>query len=75
MLDVKLPDADGLDLCEQLVDDQTTSEIPVIIVSGCDERDIIRPCAAGCHYFVRKPYDPNALLALIEWALDEAQGN
>jgi CheY-like chemotaxis protein len=27
--------------------------------------------AAGCHYYLRKPYDPNALLILLRQALQE----
>lgn len=73
-LDLGLPDVDGFELCQRLVDDPATSEIPVIIVSGRDGGDILRRSrAAGCHYFVRKPYDPNALLTLIRRAIDEAQ--
>src|SRR6476660_3417199 len=34
LLDLRLPDMDGFELCQQLVDDQRTSEIPVIILSG-----------------------------------------
>jgi len=71
-LDLGLPDVDGLALCQQLVDDETTSEIPVIIVSGQDGPDIVRQSrAAGCHYYVRKPYDPNVLLTLICQAIEE----
>jgi CheY-like chemotaxis protein len=37
-----------------------------------EEPDIIRRCrAAGCQYFLRKPYDPNALLVLIRQAMEE----
>jgi hypothetical protein len=33
----------------------------------------VRRCrAAGCHYFLRKPYDPNALLVLIRQAIRDA---
>jgi two-component system cell cycle response regulator DivK len=74
LLDVRLPDADGLKLCEQLVDDPETAGAPVIIVSGMERPDIVRRArAAGCQYFVRKPYDPNALLILIEHALKDQQ--
>jgi two-component system OmpR family response regulator len=70
-LDVGLPDIDGFELCQQLVDDEATSEIPVIIVSGNDSPDVVRRArAAGCHFYVRKPFDPNALLALIRQAID-----
>ena len=74
LLDLRLPDIDGFELCQQLVDDEATSEIPVIIVSGLEEPDVIRRSrAAGCLYYVRKPYDPNALLTLIEQAIEESE--
>ncbi len=73
-LDLGLPDVDGFELCQQLVDDEATSEIPVIIVSGLERPDVIRRArAAGCHFYVRKPYDPNALLTLIRQAIEENQ--
>ncbi len=75
-LDLGLPDVDGFELCQQLVDDEDTCEIPVIVVSGMDRPDIIRRSrAAGCHFYVRKPYDPNALLTLIRRAIDESRGD
>jgi CheY-like chemotaxis protein len=71
LLDLRLPDVDGFTVCQQLVDDPETCDIPVIIVSGMERPDIIRQSrAAGCQYFVRKPYDPNALLILIQHAID-----
>ena len=67
LLDLELPEGDGLSLCEQLYDDPQTSDLPVIIVSGSDRDDIVRASrAAGCRYFLRKPYDPNALWLLAE---------
>ncbi len=73
LLDIRLPDADGFEACQQLDDDPDTCGIPVIILSGMERPDIIRRArAAGCRYYVRKPYDPNALLILIERSLDEA---
>jgi DNA-binding response OmpR family regulator len=71
LLDLLLPDLNGLDVCAELADDPKTSDTPVIILSGMDRSDIVRSSrAAGCRFFVHKPYDPNALLALIEAALD-----
>ena len=70
LLDVRLPDLDGFTVCEELVDSPETCDIPIIIVSGSDRSDIVRSSrAAGCEFFVRKPYDPNVLLTLIEHAL------
>lgn len=72
LLDLRLPDTDGLNVCEELADSDDTCDIPVIVVSGRDDPDIVRQCrAAGCRFFVHKPYDPNALLILIRQALDD----
>ncbi len=61
LLDLRLPDVDGFTVCEQLVDSPETCDIPIIMVSGSDRPDIVRSSrAAGCEFFVRKPYDPNA---------------
>jgi CheY-like chemotaxis protein len=74
LLDLRLPDMDGFELCQRLVDDPQTYDIPVIIVSGLERPDVLRRSrAAGCHYYLRKPYDPNALLTLIRQAIDESQ--
>jgi CheY-like chemotaxis protein len=74
LLDLGLPDADGLHVCARLADDPATATTPVIILSGMERPDIIRCSrAAGCSYYVRKPYDPNALLILIDQAIREAE--
>jgi CheY-like chemotaxis protein len=73
VLDLGLPDTDGLLICEQLADLPETCSIPIIILSGKEQPGIVRRCrAAGCHYFLRKPYDPNALLVLVRQAIRDA---
>jgi DNA-binding response OmpR family regulator len=75
VLDLGLPDADGLTICEQLADAPETCSVPVLILSGKEQPGLVRRCrAAGCHYFLRKPYDPNALLVLIRQAIRDATG-
>ncbi|MCA9187011.1 MAG: response regulator [Pirellulaceae bacterium] len=72
VLDIHLPDVSGLDLCQRWSDAPETCEIPIVIVSGSDAPDTIRRCrSAGCRYFVRKPYDPNALLTLMRSCLSD----
>jgi DNA-binding response OmpR family regulator len=74
IMDIRLPDGDGLSLCQHLADDPQTCRIPVIILSGMESPDIVRDArAAGCLFFLRKPYDPNALLLLARDALGLAQ--
>ena len=72
ILDLGLPDADGLTICTQLADTPETCAAPIIVLSGTDQPDIVRRCrAAGSHYFLRKPHDPSALLVLIQQAIGE----
>ena len=71
LLDLQLPDMDGLDICEQLYENPITCSIPVIIVSGSDRHNIVKQArAAGCDFYLRKPYDPNVVLMLVERALE-----
>ena len=73
VLDLGLPDVDGLSICEQLADAPETCSMPILILSGSEQPGLVRRCrAAGCHYFLRKPYDPNALLVLIRQAIHDA---
>jgi DNA-binding response OmpR family regulator len=75
ILDLGLPDADGLSICEQLADSPETCSTPILILSGREQPGLVRRCrAAGCHYFLRKPYDPNALLVLIRQAILDSGG-
>ena len=70
LLDIEMPGVCGLEVCRELTDDSVTLDIPIIIVSGCEDSDVVRSSrAAGCRFFVRKPYDPNALLTLVQAAM------
>lgn len=72
LLDLRLPDMDGLSVCRQLADASETCTIPVIVLSGVGRPDVLRQCrAAGGHYFLRKPYDPSVLLTLVRQAIEE----
>ena len=73
ILDIRLPDGNGLELCRELGDDPRTFQTPVIILSGMEQSDIVRRArTAGCRYFLRKPYDPNSLLLLVEDTLTDS---
>jgi DNA-binding response OmpR family regulator len=70
LLDLDLPDADGLEICQQLVDGVATAGIPVVIISGQDRADVVRRArTAGCDFYLRKPYDPNVVLMVVEQAI------
>jgi response regulator RpfG family c-di-GMP phosphodiesterase len=65
ILDVGLPGIDGLFYCERLRETVGARSIPVIVISGSDEIGR-RAAAAGATAFVRKPFSPLELLALVE---------
>lgn len=69
LLDIELPDADGIELCQGLSDDDQTCEIPVVLLSGTERSDVVRAArSAGSRFFLRKPYDPNTLALVVDHA-------
>jgi CheY-like chemotaxis protein len=74
LLDIRLPDVDGLTVCHELNDAPDTCDIPIIVLSAMERPDIIRRTrSAGSHFFLRKPYDPNALFMLAQAAMNDSQ--
>ncbi len=72
MLDLDLPDLDGIVVIERLREWATT---PIIVVSGrVGERDKVRALDAGANDFVTKPFHVGELLARVRVALRCAQG-
>jgi diguanylate cyclase (GGDEF)-like protein len=64
VLDVGLPDGDGLTLCRRLKDDPATTGMAIIVLTGADAG--IEAQAAGADAFLRKPFSPLELLSLVE---------
>lgn len=73
VMDQRLPDMDGVSLCEELSRVAETWSIPAIVLSNMSRPDIIRRSKVrGAQYFVRKPYDATALFFLIQHAIEES---
>ena len=66
VLDVVMPGESGLDLCRSLKADPHTSGIPVVLLSGSEGSSLVALDAAGADAFVRKPFSPLELLAVVE---------
>jgi len=74
VMDLGLPDSSGFEICKNITDDPKLCNIPVIIVSGMERSDVVRETrSAGATFYVRKPYDPNALLLLVHKAINDAK--
>jgi CheY-like chemotaxis protein len=68
--DINLAGTSGLGLCEQIKELPGLEDVPVMFLSGAQIPDIIRRAhAAGGVYYVRKPFDPQVMLELIDKAL------
>ncbi len=64
LLDIGLPGIDGIFYLERLRETPHTSKIPVVAISGSDEAGRAAR-AAGAEAFLRKPFSPLELLALV----------
>jgi response regulator RpfG family c-di-GMP phosphodiesterase len=66
VLDVNMPGMTGTELCRQLKDDPSTRSIPVVLLTGSDGGTAAAAKKAGADAFVRKPFSPLELLAVVE---------
>ncbi|MCL2622691.1 MAG: response regulator [Planctomycetaceae bacterium] len=68
--DINLGSICGLELCQQIHELETAYETPVIFLSGAQIPDIIRRShSAGGTYYVRKPFDPEVMVELMDKAM------
>ena len=68
--DINLAGHSGLKLCQEIKQRAGLSDTPWMFLSGAQIPDIIRRAhQAGGTYYLRKPFDPNVLLELVDKAL------
>ncbi|MDH4289350.1 MAG: CHASE domain-containing protein [Aquincola sp.] len=71
LLDMQLPDIDGVDLLRQLKADDETADIPVIVVSAdATEARIAEAIAAGAAHYLTKPVSVPQFLSALDSLLD-----
>ena len=67
ILDLGLPDMDGMEVLEEL---RTWSLMPVVVVSArTDEREKVRALDAGADDYITKPFGTSELLARLRTAI------
>jgi len=72
LLDVLMPDLDGLAVLERLKVDPATHDVPVIMISALDELSAIARCIeAGAVDYLPKPFEPVILRARLAASLAE----
>jgi len=66
ILDVMMPDTDGIEACRRLKRDERTSRLPVILLtarSSSDDRR--RGREAGADAYITKPFSPSKVVATL----------
>ena len=72
IIDLVLPDIDGVEVCRRL---REWSEMPIIVLSAVGDEDAkVRALAAGADDYVTKPFGPRELIARLGAVLRRAGG-
>ena len=67
LLDIMLPEIDGLEILKELKSSKNTRKIPVIIISALsEEADIVAGLELGADDYLSKPFRPRELTARIK---------
>ena len=70
LMDVMLPDMDGITLCKQLHSDSQTGKIPIIMLTCLTDSSTIRQAYSyGAVDFIGKPFDRATLKSRVQKAL------
>lgn len=76
LLDLMLPDADGLDVCRQIrAQPQPTGALPIVMLTAKgDPMDRVVGLELGADDYIPKPFEPRELLARLRAVLRRQQG-
>lgn len=67
VLDVMLPDRDGLSVLRELKSDARTRDIPVVLLTAkATDAEVWEGWVAGADYYITKPFDLDELLRFID---------
>lgn len=70
LLDLMLPDMDGLEVCKRLRAEERTAGIPILILTAKgDETDVVLGLELGADDYVVKPFSPRELMARVRAVL------
>jgi two-component system KDP operon response regulator KdpE len=73
IVDLVLPDGDGVDVCRQL---RGWSQMPIIVLSAVGEEDVkIAALDAGADDYITKPFGPRELIARLNAVMRRSAGN
>jgi len=67
ILDVRMPDENGIEVCDRIRRDRRFDVVPIIFLSGlADEATVRNGFASGGDYYLTKPFDLKELDQVVE---------
>lgn len=67
LLDVRMPEIDGLEICRRVRSDPSLADIAIVMLTGNNAPDQIEQgLAAGANQYLTKPFSPLQLLQIVE---------
>jgi two-component system alkaline phosphatase synthesis response regulator PhoP len=74
LLDMRLPDFNGLQVCKKLKSEPVTESIPIIMLSAlAEDADIVLCLEAGAEKWIQKPFEVSKLLDELTNTLEDTQ--
>ncbi|MCT4589791.1 MAG: hybrid sensor histidine kinase/response regulator [Carboxylicivirga sp.] len=71
LLDIMMPEMDGIEVCRQIRKNQQWSDIPIIFLTARNQtEDIVKAFEAGGADYVTKPFQKEELLARVKSQID-----
>ena len=67
ILDIMMPEMDGIEACKKIKADKDTKMIPVIMLTSMSNvRDKVQGLNAGANDYITKPFNPEELIARVK---------
>lgn len=74
LMDIRMPEMDGIEACRKIQQGQDFASVPVVFVTGCtDDKTLEAAFAAGGRDYIRKPVNRIELLARLRLMQDLQQ--
>lgn len=75
VLDLMLPEMDGIEVCKRLKADSKTASIPIVMLTAkAEEMDRVVGLELGADDYVTKPFSPRELVLRVKTILRRARG-